>query len=173
MSSAELGALKGVLDQSNMLGDILESPAQTALHQHAHAQSRTLHRLSHVLEQMNENADEDRQRRNDDMMSVLLHAHLEDPEYHDSLHDHLLAHHLSFATHHPQEFDQHIADHLLYHDLGRHVEEDDNNTEENPFMDITNAIAPQYMPKPIKINQAPAAPAAPAAPVAPAATTQK
>jgi hypothetical protein len=132
----QLRAYERLMEQAHNLGDELESPEATVLHHHAHAQSRVLHRLSHLMETMNDGMDEKRARRYDDMLTVLMHHHLDDPDYHDPLHDHLLAHHLSFASHTPREFDDHLANHLLYHDNGRHMEEDEDHNID-PYLELS------------------------------------
>jgi len=123
-SPQQLNAIQSLTDQINEVSNTLESPEQNALHQHAHAQSRLLHRMNHVLDAMGDELDSEKKRNYEEMMTTLMHQHLSDPDYHDSLYDHLLAHHLVATRHRDHEFNDHLTHHLLYHDLDSHIGHD-------------------------------------------------
>jgi len=108
---------------------------QQALTEQSHAQSRLLHHMTHVIDRLGSNTqnDLDRKVKYQRMMNRLMHEHLTNPRYHDSLHDHLLAHHLT-APHTNDEFEEHLAQHLLYHDIGRKAE--------NEFLHSTPSSTP-------------------------------
>jgi len=84
-SNTQLNTIQALTDQINEVSNSLESPEQNALHQHAHAQSRLLHRMNHVLDAMGDELDSEKKRNYEDMMTTLMHQHLSDPDYHDSL----------------------------------------------------------------------------------------
>jgi len=96
---------------------------QQAYTEQSHAQSRLLHHMTHVIDRLGSNTqnDMDRKIKYQRLMNRLMHEHLTNPRYHDALHDHLLAHHLT-APHTDDEFEEHLAQHLLYHDIGRKAE---------------------------------------------------
>lgn len=119
----QIDAVGRLTEQMHEVANTLESPEVNALHDHAHGQSQLLHRMTHVMDAMSEEMDTEKKRNYEDMLTTLLHQHLADPDYHDPLHDHLLAHHLT-RNHRDEEFVDHLTHHMLYHDLDRRVQHD-------------------------------------------------
>jgi len=97
-----------------------ETEEQQAMYARSAGQSQMLHRMAHAIDRLaiNSQNDFDRKVKYDTMMNTLMHDHLNDPRYHDPLHDHLLAHHLAGYPHSDAEFNEHLAQHMLYHDVG-------------------------------------------------------
>jgi len=75
------------------------------------------------------------------MLNSLMHDHLNDPRYHDALHDHLLAHHLYGYPHNDREFNEHLAQHMLYHDVGA--------TPEYEYLNADRQYTAQAAPLPV------------------------
>jgi len=119
---SELNALSHLTNQMHSIADALESPEENVLHRNAHAQSRMLHRMNHVLEAMGDEMDAKKQAHYERMMSVLLKQHLSDPDYRDSLYYHLADHanRLNRARR-DEEFADQLNRGLLYRDLNTHV----------------------------------------------------
>jgi hypothetical protein len=137
-SQVEIDSLQRLADQVNLVANDLESPEENALHAHAHAQSRMLHRMNHVMDAMSGEMESEKQRHYEDMMSTLLHQHLADPDYHDSLHDHLLAHHLA-RSHQDDEFVDHLTHHMLYNNLDNKVQDEDYSSAIGTVLNSNNA----------------------------------
>lgn len=97
-----------------------ETDEQEEMFARSNAQSQMLHRMAHAIDRLALNTQNDFARKvgYDRTMNALMHQHLEDPRYHDGLHDHLLAHHLT-QPHTDDEYNEHLAQHLLFHDAGR------------------------------------------------------
>jgi len=97
-----------------------ETEEQQAMFARAAGQSQMLHRVAHAIDRLavNSQNDFDRKVKYDNMLNTLMHDHLNDPRYHDTLHDHLLAHHLGTYPHSDAEFNEHLAQHMLYSDVG-------------------------------------------------------
>lgn len=97
-----------------------ETDEQEEMFARSSAQSQMLHRMVHAIDRLALNTQNDFARKvsYDRTMNELMHQHLADPRFHDGLHDHLLAHHLTQA-HTDDEYNEHLAQHLLYHDAGR------------------------------------------------------
>jgi len=94
-TSKRLGDLQSLVDQMDRITRNLKSPAKEATYQHAHAQSRMLHRLDHMLDKTNGRLEQAKQEKFENMLNTMMHYHLNDPHYYDELHDHLLEHHLA------------------------------------------------------------------------------
>ena len=102
----------------------MNSPVKEATYQHAHAQSRMLHRLDHMLDKTNGRLEEAKQQKFENMLNTMMHYHLNDPHYYDELHDHLLEHHLARAAD-ESDFADHVAHNVLYNRLGTHIADED------------------------------------------------
>ena len=116
----ELNAMSHLTDQIHSIATVLESPEENALHRNAHAQSRMLHRMNHVMDAMSDEMDAQKRGHYERMMSVLLQQHLSDPDYHDSLFDHLHHHQRALKLRHDlrnDAFADQLSRGLLYRDL--------------------------------------------------------
>lgn len=123
-TSRRLASLESLVSTMDRITRNLQSPEKEATFQHAHAQSRMLHRLDHMLDKTNGRLEEAKQRKFENMMNTMMHYHLNDPHYYDELHDHLLAHHLSRARD-ESDFADHVAHNILYNRLGTHLADED------------------------------------------------
>ena len=123
-SQEQVAALSGLTEQINALSRGLESAEVGELHRRAHAQSRLLHRMTHVLDAMGDELSAGKRRHYETLLSTLLDQHLSDPDYRDGLSPHLLAHHL-VRSRGDAEFGEHLARHVLYGSLDRPLGVDD------------------------------------------------
>jgi len=123
-TSARLQSLQRLVNQMSRISANLKSPEKEQAYTHAHAQSRMLHRLSHVMDKTNGRLEAAKQHKFNTMLDTMVHHHLNDPHYYDELHDHLLAHHLARAKN-QNDFADHVAHNVLYHRLGTHIADED------------------------------------------------
>jgi len=123
-TSKRLADLESLVNQMDRITRNLRSPAKEATYQQAHAQSRMLHRLDHMLDKTNGRLERAKQEKFENMLNTMMHYHLNDPHYYDELHDHLLEHHLARATS-ESDFADHVAHNVLYNRLGTHIADED------------------------------------------------
>jgi len=119
----ELNAMSHLTDQVHSIATVLESPEENIMHRNAHAQSRMLHRMNHVMDAMSDEMDAQKQAHYERMMSVLLKQHLSDPDYYDSLYDHLRDHEMRLKLRN-EEFADQLNRGMLYRDLDRHISDE-------------------------------------------------
>jgi len=173
-TAQRLADLQSLVDKMDRITRNLRSPAKETAYQNAHAQSRMLHRLDHMLDRTNGRLEQAKQEKFENMLNTMMHYHLNDPHYYDELHDHLLEHHLARATS-ESDFADHVAHDVLYKRLGTHIADEDqmnNYLARNAARDLAVDYRTEHLNQlSNRINEAKAAATAPAAPASTPAST--